>query len=400
MLKGKRIVFGVTGGIAVYKAVELLRLCVKAKAEVHVVMTSHAREFVTPLTFQTLSGNPVHTDLFDLYQEKEIGHISLADRADLFVIAPATANIIGKVASGIADDLLSTTLMATRAPVFFVPAMNVHMWENPILQSNMKELEGMGFRFMEPETGQLACGYEGKGKFPAPEKIFGEICRFFLPRDMEGERILVTAGPTIEKIDPVRFISNFSSGKMGYAIAAAAAQRGAAVVLVSGPTALSPPAGVELHPVSNAAEMFEAVMSCLPSSTIVVKAAAVADFKPAVLRGSKVKKGKEERWLIELERTPDILAEIGRIKEDRIVIGFAAETENLIANAHRKLTDKNLDLLVANDVTRPEAGFGGDTNIVTFLAPGEEPVELPCLGKVAVAHRILDRILEIRRKRR
>jgi phosphopantothenoylcysteine decarboxylase / phosphopantothenate---cysteine ligase len=396
MLEGKRIVLGVTGGIAVYKAVELLRLCVKAGAEVHVVMTAHAREFVTPLTFQTLSGNPVHSELFDLYQEKEIGHISLADRADLFVVAPATANIIGKVACGLADDLLSTTLMATRAPILFVPAMNVNMWENSIFQSNMKKLEDLGGRFMEPETGELACGYEGKGKFPDPEKIFAEIGHAFHAPDLEGETVLVTAGPSVEKIDPVRFLSNFSSGKMGYAIAATALRRGARVILISGPTSLNPPNGVDFCPVSSAAEMYEAVMEHLPAATIVIKAAAVADFRPAAFQNSKIKKGEEETWLVELERTPDILAELGKIKEKRILVGFAAETENLLENARQKLERKNLDLMVANDVTSPGAGFGADTNVVTFLFPDREPVALPCLSKEAVAHRLLDQLVEIR----
>ena len=400
MLEGKKIVLGVTGGIAVYKALELLRLCVKAGADVHVVMTEHAREFVTPLTFQTLSGNPVHTKLFDLYQEKEIGHISLADRADLFVIAPATANIIGKVVCGIADDLLSTTLMATRAPILFVPAMNVNMWENPIFQSNLKKLEKRGCRIMEPETGELACGYVGKGKFPDAEKVFSEIQRTFLAHDLAGERLLITAGPTIEKIDPVRYLSNFSSGKMGYAIAAAALQRGAEVVLVSGPTALSPPRGVEFRAVTSANEMFEAVLEQLSAATVIVKAAAVADFRPMVSRDNKIKKGDEEKWVIELERTPDILAALGKAKDDRLLVGFAAETENLLENARRKLENKNLDLIVANDVTRPGAGFGEETNLVTFLFPDRKPLALPCLSKEAVAHRLLDQIVEIRRSRK
>ena len=289
-----------------------MRLCVKAGADVHVVMTEHAREFVTPLTFQTLSGNPVQTDLFNLYQEKEIGHISLADRADLFVVAPATANIIGKVACGIADDLLSTTLMATRAPILFVPAMNVNMWENSVVQTNLKKLEERGCLIMEPETGALACGYAGKGKFPDPEKIFANVLKVFQTRDLEGERIIVTAGPTVEKIDPVRYLSNFSSGKMGYAIAAAALERGAEVVLVSGPTALKTPQGVEFRPVTSAEEMFEVVLDQLPEATVVIKAAAVADFRPVIFHDQKLKKGAEEKWLVELERTPDILAALAR----------------------------------------------------------------------------------------
>jgi len=255
MIRGKVVVLGVSGGIAVYKAAELTRLLIKAGAEVHVVMTRAACEFVTPLTFQTLSGNPVHTELFNLYQEKEIGHITLADRADLLVVAPATANLVGKVAAGIADDLLTTTLMATKAPVLFAPAMNVNMWENPIYQANQARLAGLGYHFLEPVSGLLACGWEGKGKLPEPEAIFARCEQLLSPQDLAGMRLLVTAGPTREELDPVRYLSNHSSGKMGYAVAQVAARRGAEVTLVSGPTCLAPPAGVNLVRVTSAAEM-------------------------------------------------------------------------------------------------------------------------------------------------
>jgi phosphopantothenoylcysteine decarboxylase/phosphopantothenate--cysteine ligase len=397
MLNGKRIVLGVSGGIAAYKAVELLRLYVKAGAEVFVIMTESAQQFVTPLTFQTLSGNPVHTDLFNLYQEKEIGHISLADRADLFVVAPATANVVGKVASGIADDMLTTTLMATRAPVLFVPAMNVNMWENPIYRQNEEKLRGLGYHFMEPAVGSLACGWEGKGKLPDPQAILEESGRILGPRDLEGETVLITAGPTREELDPVRFLSNYSSGKMGYAIARAARNRGARVLLVSGPTGLSAPCGVEFHPVVSAEQMHKAVMERVERAGIVIKAAAVADYRPAENAREKIKKGQADDLVLRLKRNPDILAELGRVKGERTLVGFAAETGDLIENARKKLAEKNLDLIVANDVTQEGAGFDVDTNIVRFLFRDGTVEELPRLTKDEVARRLLDRIVEMRR---
>lgn len=397
MLKGKKIVLGVSGGIAVYKAVELLRLYVKAGAEVNVIMTKSAQEFVTPLTFQTLSGNPVHTELFDLFQEKEIGHISLADRADLFVLAPATANLVGKVASGLADDLLTTAIMATKAPVLFVPAMNVNMWENPIYRQNEEKLRGLGYHFMEPATGLLACGWEGKGKLPDPEAIFLETQRIFQPQDFAGETVLVTAGPTREELDPVRYLSNYSSGKMGYAIARAAHQRGAEVILVSGPTCLEPPCGVQCIRVNSALEMHAAVMGQVGRAGIIVKSAAVADYRPASPSAHKIKKGQAENLTIQLEKNPDILAELGAIKKERILVGFAAETCDLLDNAQRKLKDKNLDLIVANDVTEEGAGFEVDTNIVRFLFANGTQEKLPRMSKEEVANILLDRILSLKR---
>ncbi|HEY5512481.1 MAG TPA: bifunctional phosphopantothenoylcysteine decarboxylase/phosphopantothenate--cysteine ligase CoaBC, partial [Geomonas sp.] len=324
MLRGKEIVLGVTGGIAVYKAVELLRLLTKAGAVVHVVMTRSATEFVTPLTFQTLSGQQVHLELFNLISEQQIGHISLADRADLFVIVPATANFIGKVASGIADDLLTTAVMATKAPVLIAPAMNVNMYQNPIYRENEARLKNHGYLFVPPVSGMLACGWEGEGKLQDPEVILEEAIAALTPKRLAGERILVTAGPTQEEIDPVRYISNHSSGKMGYAIARCARLRGAEVTLVTGPTALAPPYGVSVKRVESAEQMREAVLGFLDQSDIVIKAAAVADYRPRLRAEMKVKKSAAH-LAIDLEKNPDILSEIGAQKGDRVLVGFAAE---------------------------------------------------------------------------
>lgn len=394
MLTGKTIVLGVTGGIAVYKAVELLRLMTKAGATVHVVMTKSATEFVTPLTFQTLSGNPVHTELFNLISEQEIGHISLADRADLFVIAPATANFIGKVACGLADDLLSTTVMATKAPVLFSPAMNVNMYQNPIYRENEARLRRHGYLFVPAVKGMLACGWEGEGKLPAPEAIFDEVVCALTAKTMAGKRVLITAGPTREEIDPIRYISNYSSGKMGYAIAREARLRGAEVTLVTGPIALTVPCGIDVVPVNSAEEMRKAVLERLDKTDVVIKAAAVADYRPKVRAAGKVKKGAAE-LVIELEKNPDILAEVGASKGNRVVVGFAAETEELVANATKKLTGKNLDMIVANDVSVEGAGFNVDTNIVKLLYRDGKIEELPLMGKTELAGVILDRITAV-----
>jgi len=396
MLTGKTIVLGVTGGIAAYKAVEVLRLLVKAGAEVHVVMTCHAMEFVAPLTFQTLSNNPVHSELFDLYQEKEIGHISLADRADLFLVAPATANIIGKVANGIADDLLSTTLMATKAPVLFAPAMNVNMLESPTYRSNQRRLEELGMVFLEPATGSLACGWEGKGKLPAPEAIVSRAEGLLAEPDLQGETLLVTAGPTREAIDPVRYLTNHSSGKMGYAIAEAALNRGAKVILVSGPTSLPCPRGVLFEPVTSALEMEAAVLKHFDASTIVVKAAAVADYRPLSPSEEKLKKRDGLSPVIEMVENPDILAALGQRKQHQLLVGFAAETQDLLENARQKLESKNLELIVANDITQPGAGFDIDTNIVRFISRDGSVEELEEMSKHELAHRLLDRVLALK----
>lgn len=395
MLKGKEIVLGVTGGIAVYKAVELLRLLVKAGATVHVVMTKGAKQFVTPLTFQTLSGNPVHSELFNLISEQEIGHISLAERADLFIIAPATANCIGKLACGIADDLLTTTVMATRAPVLIAPAMNVNMYHNPIYRENEERLKKHGYLFVAPACGMLACGYEGEGKLQAPEVILEEAVAALTPKRLAGERVLVTAGPTLEEIDPVRFISNHSSGKMGYAIARQARLRGAEVTLVTGPAALSAPHGVKLVRVQSAAEMRDAVLDALERTDIVIKAAAVADYRPRSRSGQKMKKSEAE-LCIELEKNPDILAEIGAMKGGRLLVGFAAETQELVKNAGAKLKTKNLDLVVANDVSQEGAGFNVDTNIVKLLYRDGRVEALPMMGKDELAGEILERVEVLR----
>lgn len=399
MLKGKEIVLGVTGGIAVYKAVELLRLLVKGGAGVHVIMTRAATEFVTPLTFQTLSGNPVHLELFNLISEQEIGHISLAERADLFIVAPATANCIGKLACGIADDLLTTTVMAIRAPVLIAPAMNVNMYQNPIYRENEQRLKSHGYLFVPPVCGMLACGYEGEGKLQAPEVIFEEAVAALTPKRLAGERILVTAGPTLEEIDPVRFISNHSSGKMGYAIARQAHRRGAQVTLVTGPTALAPPHGVSVIRVQSAKEMRDAVLGCLERIDIVIKAAAVADYRPRARFGDKVKK-THASLAIELEKNPDILAELGGVKGGRLLVGFAAETQDLLENATAKLTAKNLDLVVANDVSQEGAGFNVDTNIVKLLFRDGRVEELPKMGKEELAGEILERVELLRGEKR
>jgi len=397
MLNGKQIVLGVTGGIAVYKAVELVRLLTKAGADVHVIMTRSATEFVGPLTFQTLTGNPVHTEIFNLIAEREIGHIALADRADLFIIAPATANVIGKIAGGIADDMLTTTVMATRAPVLVAPAMNVNMCTNPLYRENEEKLRRHGYRFVAPVKGMLACGWEGEGKLQDPAIIVEEAVRVLTRQDLAGERVLVTAGPTLEEIDPVRFVSNHSSGKMGYAIARFARRRGAEVVLVAGPTCLDDPWGIETIHVCSAAEMRDAVMERVAASTVIVKAAAVADYRPRSRAAGKIKKSADA-LVLELEKNPDILAEVGVVKGDRVLVGFAAETGELVENARKKLTGKNLDLVVANDIGQPGAGFHVDTNIAKLLYRDGRVEELPLMGKDEMAKIILDRVAELRKR--
>jgi phosphopantothenoylcysteine decarboxylase / phosphopantothenate---cysteine ligase len=397
MLKGKEIVLGVTGGIAAYKAVELLRLLTKAGANVHVIMTRGAMEFVTPLTFQTLSMNTVSTSIFNLISEREIGHISLADRADLFIIAPATANIIGKLAGGIADDMLSTTVMATKAPVLIAPAMNVNMYQNSIYKENEAKLKRHGYLFVEPVKGLLACGWEGEGKLQEPQVIFEQAVSALTLKDLAGEHILVTAGPTREELDPVRFLSNHSSGKMGYAIARAARRRGADVVLVTGPTSLDAPWGVETVAVESAEQMREAVLGRAATSTIIIKAAAVADYRPQQRAAEKIKK-TDAPVLLELVKNPDILGELGSIKGGKLLVGFAAETGSLLENAAKKLAEKNLDLVVANDISQEGAGFNVDTNIVKLLFHDGRTEELPLMGKDELADVILDRVAAMRKK--
>jgi len=395
VLEGKTVVLGLSGGIACYKAVDLVRELTRCGASVHVIMTAAAQQFITPLTLQTLSGHPVATDTFDLSQESEIGHIRLADCADVVVIAPATANIIGKLACGLGDDLLTTVLLATRAPVVVAPAMNVHMYENVIVQANLERLRGHGFRIVEPEAGFLACGYEGKGRLPDAAVLVAEIERAVSAPDLRGERVLVTAGPNREPVDPVRFISNRSTGKMGFAVAAAAWRRGADVTLIAGPTSLPTPHGVRRLDVVTAEDMRRAVVAELGHTTMLFMAAAVADYRPARIAPQKLKKGSG-RLLLELDRTVDILAEIAPRKGRCLVVGFAAETEHVAANAERKLAEKQLDMIVANDVGATDTGFAVDTNAVLIIDRSGARETVPLMSKAEVADRILDRVAALK----
>ncbi len=399
MLKGKHIVLGVSGGIAVYKAVELLRLLTKAGADVQVVMTKNACEFVTSLTFQTLSCNPVHTEMFNLYQEREIGHISLADKADLFILAPATANLVGKIAGGICDDLLSTSIMATKAPVLIAPAMNTNMYSNPLYQRNENLLREYGYQVIAPVNGELACGWVGEGKLADPTDIFAAAEAILTKKDLYGCRIMITAGPTREEIDPVRYLTNYSSGKMGYALAAVAARRGADVLLISGPSQQPVPYGVRAVMVQTAEQMRQAVFANLIDIDVVIKAAAVADYRVADRAGQKLKKTADSLTL-QLEKNPDILAELGRNKEERVLVGFAAETEKLLEHAGEKLKKKNLDMIVANDVSRSDAGFDVDTNAVRILSADGQIEELALMSKFEVADSLLSRIADLWRAKR
>lgn len=389
---------GVGGGIACYKIVELVRLLVKDAFVVQVIMTRGAMEFVTPLTFQTLSGRPVATETFNLTQESEIGHINLADSADVLVIAPATANLIGKIAAGIADDLLTTVLMATQAPTLIAPSMNIHMYENPIVQENLRKLRRVGYHLMEPAEGYLACGYEGKGRLPEPEKILEEIRRLLKKKDLVGERLLITAGPNREPLDPVRYISNRSSGKMGYALARAGLRRGAEVTLISGPTELEPPSGARLVRVTTAEEMRHAVLKEFDRCTSVIMAAAVTDYRPVDRANNKIKRGKGPIEL-RLEPNPDILKELGARKTGKKLVGFAAETEELVPNAQKKLTDKNLDMVVANNVTESGSGFDVDTNLATILDRSGARRALPLMSKDELADEIFDHLLALKSQR-
>jgi len=399
MLAGKCVVLGVTGGIAAYKAVEVASRLRKLGATVYVVMTRAAANFVTPLTFREISGNAVVTSMWDEPKQWNVEHIALATRADLFVIAPATANVIGKLAAGIADDMLTTTVMATKAPVLLAPAMNSGMYLNPVVQANIARLAGLGYHVLPPDEGLLACGVEGPGRLPEPEVIVARAAALLgAGGDLAGRKVLVTAGPPREAIDPVRYISNHSSGKMGYAIAAAARARGADVVLVTGPTALTPPPGVRTVPVETAAEMLAAVLAEYDDCDAVVKAAAVADYRPVAPAEHKIKKHDEEMTLT-LTKNPDILAELGRRKRHQVLVGFAAETRDLAANAGAKLAKKNLDMIVANDVTVPGAGFGADTNVARLLYRDGRTEELDLMAKSELAGVILDRICALLTKK-
>ena len=399
MMKGKKILLAVTGGIAAYKSAELVRLFIKDDAQVKVLMTKNAQEFITPLTLQTLSSHPVYRETFSLIKDFDIAHIALAQEADILVIAPATANIIGKIAAGLADDLLTTVVMATKAPVLICPSMNTNMYENVIVRENIQKLTSRGYHMMEADSGELACKSEGVGRLPELSDIIEEVKSILTEKDLAGETVLITAGPTREPLDPVRFITNYSSGKMGYALASRARRRGASVILISGPTVLSVPRGVTYVPVSTAVEMRHAVMKNLKQSTIVIKSAAVADYRPSVCADAKIKK-KDGPWTLYLERNPDIIAEIGKKKKERILIGFAMESEDLIKNAKSKMLAKNMDLIVANDVKQKDAGFQSDTNIVNILDRDGGIEELPLMDKMDVADRILDRAKMIIARRR
>ncbi len=395
MLNNKNIVIGVTGGIAVYKALDVISRLKKLGANINVIMTKSSQEFVKPLSFQSLSQNYVIVDMFDEPKTWDVEHISLAQRADLFVIVPATANIIGKIANGIADDMLSTTVMATTAPVIFSPAMNTNMYNNPIMQSNIDKLKSLGYIFIEPASGRLACGDYGKGKLPDPESIVDNIKKFFLAKNNDkgliDKKILVTAGPTVEQIDPVRYITNHSSGKMGYEIAKSAKSRGAEVVLVSGPTNLDKPKNIKVIDINTAREMYQAVLDNFEDVDIIIKAAAVSDYRPKKLSEQKIKKSDSD-LAIELERNPDILFELGQIKGDKILVGFAAETEDLLNNAKLKVNKKNLDFIVANDLTKKDAGFKVNTNIISIIDKFGSIEEYDLLEKSKVADIILDKI--------
>lgn len=393
MLKGKTVVLGVTGSIAAYKTASLASALVKEHAEVHVIMTKNATNFINPITFETLTHNKCLIDTFDRDFEFDVKHVSLAKKADLFMIAPATANVIGKIASGIADDMLTTTVMAAGCKVMLAPAMNTAMFENGIVQDNLAKLEDFGYEIIEPDSGYLACGDTGSGKMPEPAYL-KEIIMMELAcdKDLEGKRVLVTAGPTEEAMDPVRFISNHSSGKMGYSVATMAARRGADVVLVSGPTSLDCPVGVTRIDVTSAKDMYEAVKYNFEASDILVMAAAVADYRPKSIATEKLKK-KDGDLTIELERTDDIIASIASDRRaDQFVCGFSMETENLIENSRGKLERKNMDMIIANNLKVPGAGFKGDTNVVTIIT-ADELKEMPIMTKLESASAILDEIV-------
>ena len=398
-MKKPCVVLGVTGGIAVYKACELLRLLQKRGIDVFVVMTQNACRFVAPLTFETLSGHPVAVDTFDRPQTWEVEHIALAKRADLFLIAPATANIMGKMACGIADDMLSTTVMATRAPVLVAPAMNTGMWENAAVQQNVKTLRARGVEIVAPVSGHLACGDNGAGKLEDVAVIAERACELlFAKKDMEGLRVMVTAGPSREALDPVRYISNRSSGKMGYAIAQAAQKRGAEVTLLSGPVAIEAPQGVKLVPFTTTQELLDRASELAQEQDLLIQAAAPADYRAKEIALQKIKKQGGEPMTFTLVENPDVAATLGKAKRSgQVFVGFAAETNDVLAHARDKLARKNLDMIVANDVTRPGAGFDVDTNIVTLITKdGQEA--LPMMSKAEVAQRILDRALALRRE--
>ncbi|MBD5444809.1 MAG: bifunctional phosphopantothenoylcysteine decarboxylase/phosphopantothenate--cysteine ligase CoaBC [Lachnospiraceae bacterium] len=397
MLQGKHIVLGVTAGIAAYKIASLASMLKKQKADITVIMTPNAANFINPITFETLTGNKCLIDTFDRNFQHNVEHVSLAKQTDVVLVAPASADVIAKAAHGIADNMLTTTLLACECPKIFAPAMNTRMYNNPIVQDNMNILENYGMEVIKPATGYLACGDTGEGKMPEPELLMEYIIKALTPKNMKGIRLLVSAGPTIEKIDPVRYISNHSTGKMGYAIARAAMLRGAEVTLVSGKTDITPPLGVHTIDVISAADMAEAVKEHADKQDIIIKAAAVADYRPKNTADEKMKK-KDDELTIELERTEDILAFLGKHKkEGQFLCGFSMETEDMIENSRKKLEKKNLDLIVANNLKQSGAGFGVDTNIVTLLSQNDT-VQLQIMSKSEVADKLLDYIMEHRVK--
>lgn len=392
MLTGKTIVVGITGGIAAYKAAEVISQLSQRGAKVEVIMTRAAQEFISPLTLGTLAQSQVWQEFFR-EPRSPVPHIYLAEKADLVLIVPATAHTIARISAGLADDLLTAVVLATRAPVLLAPAMNVNMYRHPVTQENIRRLRERGYHFLAPAAGRLACGTEGEGRLPPVEEILAAAEKVFAHKqDLAGKQVLVTAGGTREPLDPVRYLSNRSSGKMGYALAAAAQERGAKVILVSAPTSLSPPPGVQLIPVETAQEMYTAVTEAFPNADVVVMAAAVADYRPREVAPQKIKKEGRERLILELEATPDILAALGKRKEHRVLVGFAAETRDALHFAREKMELKNLDLIVVNDVTLPGAGFGTETNIVTLLFRDGRTEVLPLLPKREVAEKIFEAV--------
>lgn len=392
MLKGKHVLLGVTGSIAAYKIANLASMLVKLNADVHVIMTKNAEQFISPVTFETLTGNKVIDDTFERNSGYHVAHIAMAAEADVVLIAPATANVIAKLAHGIADDMLTSTMLACTSPILLSPAMNTHMYENPVTQENMEKLKSLGYQLIEPASGYLACGDTGKGKMPEPEVLLDCILQeIACEKDMAGKKVLVTAGPTREAIDPVRYITNHSTGKMGYAIAENAARRGAEVTLVSGPVQIAKPRFVKTIDVTSAEEMYQAVEKEFDSQDIVVMSAAVADYRPEVVAENKIKKS-DGQMSISLERTKDILGTFAHKKTKQFICGFSMETENMLENSKAKLKKKNLDMIVANNLKVAGAGFGTDTNIVTVITE-ESCEELPIMKKEEVAGAIFDRIL-------
>ena len=392
MLKGKNVVLGISGGIAAYKIANLASKLVKNHANVHVIMTENATNFINQITFETLTGNRCIVDTFDRNFEFNVEHVSLAKLADIFMIAPATANVIGKINAGIADDMLTTTVMAATCPVIISPAMNTNMYKNPITQRNIESLKKYGYKFIEPKAGRLACDDEGVGRMPEIEELYDAICdELLFEKKLTGKKVLVTAGPTVEAIDPVRFITNHSTGKMGYAIARVAAAMGAEVTLISGPTSIEPPIRVNTINVKSAKDMFEAVKEQLDKSDIIIKSAAVADYTPCEYVNEKIKKSDDD-MSIKLKRTDDILAYVGENKRDnQFVCGFSMETENMLENSKAKLKKKNVDMIVANNIKVEGAGFATDTNVVTFIKENEVK-ELPIMNKLDVAYELLKSI--------